>query len=814
MNKLQPFLTRACITGICLVVTGTWMAQSIAQVMQQPEFRGREGLLLERKILIGGGLRGFQFEPNALNEESVNTDGAILKTNPDLELELDKAERYRKDGNYDVACQLWQIVLDRSGDTLYSEDGEVYFSLVRQVERILATLPEKGLSVYRIKADAEALQIMAQGDGPLDEQSLSRIVRKYFVSSLGDDAAFKLACLNLDNHDFIGAQRLLRKIIEQHPDPSVPLDQVFVRISLCQTVMGDLLGAKATLAQSQEHTDGSAADLINLVSTAIDNAESESGEIVFGTSGSRFSNFRVMPSLPKDYLENELRCQWQAYMAPEDAFQSNSSEKTLVGKDAYGDLAKQTVHRARESNLIENWREQNWRPAGKLLFDSNRVFFKSPTRMTAWPTQVLSERPIWKSAWTSHVILDDTSAQISRIRQGFQGQLPSGRPQSYDQIRYFGDRISQEMAIHQGILYSIEGVEFTDKAPGNTKALNQAHQQTAQRRSRENHLVAYNAETGRAMWALPELEGDKKNRPVDPNPDDEASSEYLLSGGFMAAPIGYDNLLLAPVNAGGTIWIYALDAENGGKTVWKSFLCDEPESGAEPWAPIKMSLSGSNLIVTCGTGVVFVVDASTGMIQFAKRYQRVGTASLFSRNSAPRMNFDGWSADEVIPYGNQMICFCSDTNLISAFNISTGKLIWEVEMAPIGMNKLDYILGIQSDVLYLAGPETIIAFDLRSEGMMLWGGEALFEGMKSNGRGMLTADGIYMPIKDSIWKFDLVGRGTSANKIGSANVDLGTGAPVGNLYSDGNRIWVLGANRVYALAPATEEYEKVIRRFE
>ena len=67
---------------------------------------------------------------------------------------------------------------------------------------------------------------------------------------------------------------------------------------------------------------------------------------------------------------------------------------------------------------------------------------------------------------------------------------------------------------------------------------------------------------------------------------------------------------------------------------------------------------------------------------------------------------------------------------------------------------------------------------------------------------MLTPDGIYLPIEDSVWKFDLNGSGTSARKIASATVDLGTGAPIGNLFSDGQRIWAIGANRVYALGPS------------
>lgn len=799
MKKLQHFvyLGCSCVLALCMYTSTS------AQIAREIEFDDFE--VRDRMILLGGGLRGVEFDPSAAADNSIDAQGAILKTNPDLELDLQKAERYKNDGNYDVACQLWQIVLDRSGDTLYSEDGEVYFSLVQQVEKILATLPEKGLSVYRIKADAEAAQILAQGRGDLDEQALSQVVRSYFVSSVGDDAAFKLACLNLDNHDFIGAQRLLRKVIEQHPDPSIPLDQLFVRISLCQTVMGDVLGAKATLAQAKQHMNGNSADLINLVENAIESSGTDSSEIKFGTSGSRFSNYRVMPSLPKNFLDEALECEWQMYVNIKDIDRQSIEENILMGEAAHGPAAQNTVDKSKERDMFERWREEGWQPTGRLIFDNDLVYFKAPNRMTAWRTDRLSEQAAWRSAWINYFVPDDATKILSQLH-GQMGvrSIPSGQPVEKNHVRFFGDRISQEMAIHANVLYSLEGPE---QMPKNTsRVIN--HGNTGQRRGRENHLVAYDARSGKALWALPKLKSDIQGEPADPNAAENENSEYLISGGFMSAPIGYDNLLLVPVNTGGTIWVYALDAQNNGKTVWKSFLCDEPESGAEPWAPIQMSLSGSNLIVTCGTGVVFVVDASTGMIQFAKRYRRVGIQpfgpgqNFRGINVGQNMRFDGWSSDEVIPYGNQMICFCSDTNMINAYDIATGKQLWFVEMAPIGMNKLNYILGIQSDVLYLAGPETVLAFDLKSEGMMLWGGEALFDGKKSSGRGMLTPDGIYLPIEDSIWKFDLNGTGTSAKKIASATVDLGTGAPIGNLFSDGQRIWAVGANRVYALTPA------------
>ena len=87
---------------------------------------------------------------------------------------------------------------------------------------------------------------------------------------------------------------------------------------------------------------------------------------------------------------------------------------------------------------------------------------------------------------------------------------------------------------------------------------------------------------------------------------------------------------------------------------------------------------------------------------------------------------------------------------------------------------------------------------------MTWGGMPLFDGKKSCGRGVLTPDGIYMPIEDSIWKFALECKTSEATKVAASHVELGIDAPVGNLYSDGKRIWIHGGNRIYALAPETK----------
>jgi outer membrane protein assembly factor BamB len=278
----------------------------------------------------------------------------------------------------------------------------------------------------------------------------------------------------------------------------------------------------------------------------------------------------------------------------------------------------------------------------------------------------------------------------------------------------------------------------------------------------------------------------------------------------MGPPVQFGNALLVPVNQGGAINIYALDVKRQGRTLWKTFLCDEPDTGAEPWAPIQLSLDGSDLFAPTGMGVVFVLDPATGAIRFAQRYERAGVKNDTFRNigyQINRMDFDGWSEDVIIPYGRQMICFASDANRVFAIDRNSGQMIWETDMNPLGQ-KLDYVLGIANDKLYAAGRQTIIAFDLRGEGRMLWGGDDLFGGALSGGKGILTSDGLYVPVNDTVWKFGLEGKGGRADKQAAVHVALPIGAPVGNLLSDGERLWTHQGTRLVALGPGEAVQEQ------
>ncbi|MEZ6096236.1 MAG: PQQ-binding-like beta-propeller repeat protein [Pirellulaceae bacterium] len=759
-------------------------------------------------------IRGGQVMDLGSGEMSIDEQAeAALKTDPDLEAILEKAKRYLEDGNFTVAAQLWQVVLEKSGDTLFSLNGRTYFSMVEQVEETLSSLPADALKVYRVNADAEARQILARTEGRFDAQALNEVVRKYFVSSVGDDAAFQLAAVAMDRFDFLGALRLLEKIQLRHPDPSISKGEILQRIALCQLMLGNRDELQNSLQALQPIPE--AQSQLEQLQTLASLSPAELNEQFSLTTLSSFRNYQQQVSLPPSATASDLFARWQSWIGPESGGVYNRGDvkghRQISTAETATELAK-TVS-SLERQTITNWQQNQWRPVDDLIVRNDQVVVKSVADVSSWSTSLMEE-PVWRSLWLNAYAPDATTKYREAYQNNNWGNQNDSRIASMDgeNVKLFGDVLHAQMNVVGSRLYTIEG-EHDDNTSGKVNRGNRGIQyNVSMRRSRDNFLTCYEADTGRLLWVLPQnSEGglrptsDNAGPAEAPAGPEKGLDPFLVGGGFMGAPIGYGELILVPVNISGAIYIYALDPKLEGKTVWRTYLCDEPETGASAWAPIQLTLDGSDLFVASGLGVIFVLDPSSGLIRFAQRYDRVGEPDNFMRQfgNTNRFLYNGWTKDIVIPYGRQMICFCSDSDQIFAIDRTTGETIWYVEMRPFGC-KLDYIIGIHDNLLFAGGSQMIVAFDLLGEGRMAWGGPDLFDGGTSFGRAMIAGNSLLVPINDSIWEFALKA-GELPEKQSQLHVELGTGEPVGNLYSDGQTIWVRGGTRTSALAPVSAD---------
>jgi len=481
--------------------------------------------------------------------------GASLKTEPDLESRLERARLFAEEGTYNHASTLWQNVLNQSGDTLITRDGRTYVSLAEDVERTIAKLPKAGLRIYRITADGEAQAILA-GAGENEEQALAEIVRKYFVSSLGDDAAYKLGCIALDNYDFVGASQLFQKILQNHPDPSVSLADVWMRLAVATAHLGDIQSAREALGKAEEVIgEKPSQEIFELVRNDIERAGQGS---VRASASSRDWPLAMgnparsgqMRKLAEAVTGATLTKMW-GYTFPLD-FSSNSSQHIQTLSRGYGRSRQPIEVSTSEKSLVAKWKSKQWRPAHQLLMADGRVYFKTGHDLTCWGMRGESEKPIWRTAWANRFQVDSMTRmmQMMMARMGNSGsQELLNRPASEVEVMLFGDRIHQAMSISRGMIFNIEGRQYAkqvNQRPDATNANVRWNYGVVPRRTRQNWLAAYDARTGKALWhrsAAASRDGD----------DADASGDV----GFMAAPVPYGNLLLAPVTDGGTIWLYA-----------------------------------------------------------------------------------------------------------------------------------------------------------------------------------------------------------------------------------------------------------------
>src|SRR5262249_10261146 len=144
---------------------------------------------------------------------------------------------------------------------------------------------------------------------------------------------------------------------------------------------------------------------------------------------------------------------------------------------------------------------------------------------------------------------------------------------------WFGDRVHLAMSLAGDALLVVEGRQPDQVNAGTNPNQVQIYGGgTGPRRTRANWASAYYKKNGKVKWYRSASGSDQE-------------SKYEI--GFLSAPVSYGQLLLVPVSDNGALWLYALAAEesapgkrDGGRTLWKTYMCDEPAGGCAPWSPV------------------------------------------------------------------------------------------------------------------------------------------------------------------------------------------------------------------------------------
>ena len=354
-------------------------------------------------------------------------------------------------------------------------------------------------------------------------------------------------------------------------------------------------------------------------------------------------------------------------------------------------------------------------PAGKILISDGRAYFKTNTDLSCWSTAG-DDKPLWRSAWLNEFDVDDFSQQMAMMAVNM--GLPAGsqqdqRPNTPAEILLFGDQVQQGMSLVEGTIYNIEGRRMPRLGPAENvvRQQKQFNWNSTPRRARVNWLAAYDARTGKARW----------HRAADDQAKDGADGGV----GFMAPPVACGTILLAPITDGGAMWLVGLSPDDG-RTLWKTYLCDEPLGGCEAWSPMGVTVQGRDAYVLCGAGVVFALDGTSGAIRWVVRYHRDEKTLSSSRmvrsgyGGGMRVkDFNGWAEDRLVALGRQLVVMASDSDKLFALDCRSGEFLWESPRTlPTGPT-VNYCLGVKDRGLFVAGKNTVRRYDVPT-GKFVW----------------------------------------------------------------------------------------------
>ena len=842
--RCDVWMRRALAASLALVLASPLWAQVIIR---------RGGFILPGGPPIATAAKeGDDKDKEPSDEENLFPESAVLKTDPDMDRLMRRAQDFTDGQRWEVAAALWQEVLDRSGSELTTRPDwiakidtydskqwlQTYKSVRNEVETLLAKMPPEGLAEYRKISDVKAQTLVAGAQGEREEPLLAEAARKYFVSSVGDDAAYRLACLLLDRHDFLGAGRLLEKVLEVHPDPSMPREEVLLRLAVCYARSGDRIRGDAQIEKLKDlaarRRISVPADFISLAAEDVARPHGMSAQTAAGGSDWLMplgtpARDGSMKALASGALDRPLSESWVYKI---DAFDSAEFKKQIsdggvstrpdsparvlvLGGRAVRTSGAVAAPAPSREDLVSKWKTHNVFPTAQALVHDGKLIVRTFTHVVCLDTSAVGEpKLIWRApperATASFLGFGRRKTQDEDVDQlaeefkqwsGFQQTLAqmgmTGDLSDYRSAYLFGDRTLQSMCMVDGAVLFLEGSPQvrSDIDPAAWAAMWGGTPQNFGLKPRSS-LVAVDAAHGKMRWLWPNAKSGEKQ------PDDFR---------ILAAPTPHRDLLILPVQANKALWLYGLRVlketakddrvEYVVQTAWKTSLCEDPQSGFNRWASVGVCVDGGEAFVASGRGVFFSIDADSGAIRWAIRYHRSLTPGVSRHNNwngmvTSRSTIKGWSENCVVARGPLVLLMPSDSQQLLALNRTSGEMRWRGETD----DTIDYCLGTVGNLLYVAGPQMVRCYSVggdTGEGNMIWE-EAL---ATSHGRGVLTADAVYLPVKDAIHRYALRAR-PEGQLTGTVSVTFTSDRedPVGNLFTDGKSFFALGPERVFALS--------------
>jgi outer membrane protein assembly factor BamB len=652
-----------------------------------------------------------------------------LPTSESLEEKLAGATVYLKGEDSKRATVLLQWILDQPEDAFVpvrrkDPEGKRVFGWVsarQEANRLLGTLPEKGLDAYTREVEPKANDLLKAALASGDLLAIAHVADHYRHTPSGRRAIEMIGSHYLDNGHYPTAARFFRRLLDR-PSAAPVTEMTLIRATLAFRRAGDETNAARAWKLLKERAGREVAIGGKFISlTVLDKKLSAVRSGGWGSSAA--------PS-------------WQVFRG------APGRTATAVGKATR--LASGWRQPTVESRFVSDWldeaqdklktRGESILPAavplavgGKIIYRSHRGIevLDRATGRVAWASMPLrgSLEELAEDAPTrAHVDFWVRTLQQSfpytLIENGTVGALSADERQVYA----VEDLALPVVPINWPNFYlkQGEGLEF-DHADELTEAVYQSR------------LVAFDLQSGKALWTA----GRK----------DDKQAGALKGVHFLGAPLPLGGKLYAVVEKEQALTLACLDAANG-RLLWFQTLATPKRNllldGARRTWGAHPAHSEGVLVCPTNAGAVVAVDLASRGLLWAHSYRDeppqpmpvMGKGKFRPWNMpqpAPRFGLESkWKFAAPIIAQGKVLLAAPDGSTLDCLDLWTGALLWRTERADEDL----YVAGVFKDQVVVVGKSYVGAFQLQT-GSVLW--SVLTP--EPSGLGVAAGDIYYLPVR-------------------------------------------------------------------
>lgn len=687
-------------------------------------------------------------DPRA-EDEALGDAGVYLPTDRALSRAMTRARERLATGEYQAALGFLQDVLSRDEDSFLDDSaGEKRPSgLKAAARRWIGDLPDAGREAYELLEGAAARRGLESAMETGDEQQIAQVVRKYFHTEAGYEAALLLAQIKADHGHHLAAAQLYQELGDS-PAAERFEPQLSVLAALNHLAAGQTDSAREVLKHLAERHPEAALELGGR-STTVPRADRDLLawlEQLVGRPLETTLHDQDWLTLHGDATRHtrpaggapHLRARWEARVVNDPGMESF--------------LAKRSEGFAQRGIVAI--------PAAKPLAVGDVVLVRTPHNVVAvdWRTG----KRIWETR-EEDGLGDVELAPADAI--GFESDefaLP-GNPL---EKRVWDDVLAMSLGSDGERVFVIRGLS-TPTADDATWQVAPFGVGAGAIASATNRLAAYDLATeGKLVWEL----------------DGQRPSGKLADAFFLGAPLSIDNLVFVLAEIRSAIYLLALDPATGDLKWQQQLMSLEQGIALDPQRRllgITPSYAGGILVCPTSTGAVIALDVVKREFVWVYRYPRRVPSPAEVRNNwqqqlqgqSTRAN-DRWLDGTAVIVGDRVLVTPPESAEIHCLNLRTGALVWKHPRADAL-----FVGGIDQGVVVLVGNDSLRAIKLADQSPA-WGDKSvpLPPGALPAGQGYVSEGRLYLPLSTGA----VIGVDVASGDIVNT-IDTGRGEPLGNL---------------------------------